>query len=77
MLNEQPATSGTKPPSPKLVPLAGSPGAVTPLELEGDSYLTAGTNGKQERMTVEAIIREEAARRGDLSPCHQISVSGA
>jgi len=73
MLNSQPAGNGEKPPSPKLVPLAGSPGAVTPLELEGDSYLTAGATGAQ----VDAILREEATRRGDMSPRRQINAGGA
>jgi len=60
---------GKKPLSPKLAPLVGSPGPVTPLELDGESYLTAGTSGKKAHLgSVDAIIREEAKRRGDLSP---------
>ena len=62
---------GEKPASPRLVPL-GSPGPVTPLELEGgEGYLVAGakSSGKVvvaggEADFVEKIIREEAARRG-------------
>lgn len=57
-----------KPTSPRLEPL-GSPGPVTPLELEGDGgYLMAGSRyaeegekGRQE--LVEKLIREEAGRR--------------
>ncbi|KAF1815288.1 hypothetical protein P152DRAFT_470740 [Eremomyces bilateralis CBS 781.70] len=41
-----------RPVSPKLVPLAGSPGPVTPLELEGEmkggDYLSAGTRREGE-----------------------------
>jgi hypothetical protein len=68
-----PAQGGnkTKPPSPKLMPLAGSPGAVTPLELEGENYLAAGNASQQERMAMEAMMREEAQRRGELSPRRQ------
>nr|GFD56259.1 hypothetical protein [Tanacetum cinerariifolium] len=57
-----------RPTSPRLDPLA-SPGAVTPLELEGtDSYLTAGVSPQEAASHVERLIREEASRRGDLSP---------
>ncbi|KAF2670278.1 hypothetical protein BT63DRAFT_413019 [Microthyrium microscopicum] len=63
------AVGGKKPPSPKLVPLAGSPGAVTPLELEGENYLTAGGG------SLEAIIREEARRGGDISPRRPMSTA--
>ena len=57
-----------KPLSPKLEPL-GSPGPVTPLELEGDGgYLVAGARhggdeqkGREE--LVEKLIREEARRQ--------------
>ena len=63
------------PQSPRLVPL-GSPGPVTPLELEADEgYLVAGArNGGdaavQSEELVEKLIREEAARRpsGNHSP---------
>lgn len=47
----------------------GSPGPVTPLELEGDGgYLVAGARGSgQEAFSsnelIEKLIREEAARR--------------
>lgn len=58
-----------KPMSPRLEPL-GSPGPVTPLELEGDGgYLVAGARhsgsdedkGREE--LVDQLIREEARRR--------------
>lgn len=53
------------PASPRLVPL-GSPGPVTPLELESDGYLVAGAQraGKDavsSNELVEELIREEAA----------------
>lgn len=65
-----------RPISPRLDPLA-SPGAVTPLELEGtDSYLTAGVNPQEAASHVERLIREEASRRGDLSPGRTTSVGG-
>lgn len=67
---------GVRPTSPRLDPLA-SPGAVTPLELEGtDSYLTAGVNPQEAASHVERLIREEATRRGDLSPGRTASVGG-
>lgn len=60
---------GDKPTSPKLAPL-GSPGPVTPLELEGDGgYLVAGarSSGKDASSgpdeLIESLIREEARRR--------------
>lgn len=63
-----------KPVSPRLLP-AGSPGPVTPLELEAEQaggYLLAGRssgpNDQTQREYVEKLIREEAARRGELSP---------
>lgn len=63
-----------KPPSPKLLPL-GSPGIVTPLELEGDGYLSAGVSGSQkERFSVDTYIQKEATRRGDASPRHRTAV---
>lgn len=55
-----------KPTSPRLIPL-GSPGPVTPLELEGDGYLTAGTTTKDAASHVDNLIREEARRRGEMS----------
>lgn len=65
-----------KPTSPRLDPLA-SPGAVTPLELEGtDGYLTAGVHPQEAASHVERVIREEASRRGDLSPGRTTSVGG-
>ncbi|KAF2102649.1 hypothetical protein NA57DRAFT_52208 [Rhizodiscina lignyota] len=63
----------SRPISPRLAP-AGSPGPVTPLELENEGgYLMAGghspgTNEQAQREYVEKLIREEAARRGDISP---------
>lgn len=60
--------SNKKPVSPKLAPLAGSPGPVTPLELDGESYLTAGANGSKSPLSVDAIIAQESKRRGELSP---------
>jgi hypothetical protein len=60
-----------KPTSPRLMPLAGSPGPVTPLELEADNYLTAGsgaTSNVSQSEYVDHLIREEAARRADSSP---------
>jgi len=65
-----------RPTSPRLDPLA-SPGAVTPLELEGtDSYLTAGVNPQEAASHVERLIREEASRRDDLSSGRTASVGG-
>ena len=56
------------PASPRLVPV-GSPGPVTPLELESDDgYLAAGSRsggkeGVSSNELVEKLIREEASRR--------------
>jgi len=58
----------TKPASPKLAPLAGSPGPVTPLELDGESYLTAGGTGSKSPLSVDTIIAKESKRRGEMSP---------
>jgi hypothetical protein len=60
--------NGKKPESPKLMPLTGSPGPVTPLELEGESYISAGASGNKSPLSVEALIQEEGKRCGDLSP---------
>lgn len=69
-------TLSAKPTSPRLDPLA-SPGAVTPLELEGtDGYLTAGVNAQEAASHVERMIRQEASRRGDISPGRATSVGG-
>ena len=63
-----------KPDSPKLQPLAGSPGPVTPLELEGakeGGYLMVGagvsgaTSSDAQKDYVDRLIRKE---RGELSP---------
>lgn len=64
---------GDKPTSPRLVPL-GSPGPVTPLELEGEEgYLVAGARGAGHETAapdelVDRLIREEARRRTSRSP---------
>ncbi|KAF2185685.1 hypothetical protein K469DRAFT_575350 [Zopfia rhizophila CBS 207.26] len=64
------------PTSPRLVPM-GSPGPVTPLELEGaDGYLMAGANTTDAVSHVDKLIREEARRRGDISPGRPTSVGG-
>jgi hypothetical protein len=61
-----------KPVSPRLAPL-GSPGPVTPLELEGEEgYLlagarSAGQEGASPDEIVERLIREEARRRSQAS----------
>jgi hypothetical protein len=68
MTNISNTTNGKKPDSPKLMPLTGSPGPVTPLELEGESYLSAGASGNKSPLSIEALIREEAKRHGDMSP---------
>lgn len=57
-----------KPLSPRLAPL-GSPGPVTPLELEGEEgYMVAGAKREGgvggEVELVESLIRDEARRRG-------------
>ncbi|KAF2648124.1 hypothetical protein K491DRAFT_613377 [Lophiostoma macrostomum CBS 122681] len=65
-----------KPTSPRLIPL-GSPGPVTPLELEGaEGYLTAGVNTHDAQAHVDKLIRDEARRRGDVSPGRPTSVGG-
>lgn len=67
-------SASTRPDSPRLIP-AGSPGPVTPLELENGAaggYLMAGASPTAseaaQRDFVEKLIREEAARRGEISP---------
>ena len=59
--------NGKKPSSPKLVPLAGSPGPVTPLELEGENYLSAGSSNANNSPSVDAILHEDSKRRMDPS----------
>ncbi|KAL1864162.1 hypothetical protein VTK73DRAFT_6122 [Phialemonium thermophilum] len=62
---------GHKPISPRLLPL-GSPGPVTPIDLEGggDSYLTgarditAAAESRRERSEVALFIRTDEERRG-------------
>ena len=64
-----PWASAAKPTSPTLEPL-GSPGPVTPFELEGDGYLMAGTHSpsKKNPEYIDKLIRNEVARsKGDLS----------
>ncbi|PVI04744.1 hypothetical protein DM02DRAFT_639852 [Periconia macrospinosa] len=78
LANASRQTRGTiaKPTSPRLNPL-DSPGPVTPMELEGaDGYLTAGLKVKDANNHVDQLIREEARRRGDLSPGRTTSVGG-
>ncbi|KAF2250841.1 hypothetical protein BU26DRAFT_562808 [Trematosphaeria pertusa] len=66
-----------KPTSPRLIPLE-SPGPVTPMDLEGaaDGYLTAGVNTNDAASHVDKLIREEALRRGEISPGRTTSVGG-
>ncbi|KAF1962266.1 hypothetical protein CC80DRAFT_512524 [Byssothecium circinans] len=65
-----------KPTSPRLSPLE-SPGPVTPMELEGaDGYLTAHMKSNDAASHVDKLIREEARRRGDISPGRVTSVGG-
>jgi hypothetical protein len=68
----RPATwqsTSVKPASPRLAPCA-SPGAVTPLELEGENYFVAGSTSSNKKQSdyVEKVIRDEAARLGDIQP---------
>ncbi|KAF2643910.1 hypothetical protein P280DRAFT_477354 [Massarina eburnea CBS 473.64] len=65
-----------KPTSPRLNPLE-SPGPVTPMELEGaDGYLTARMGSSDASSHVDKLIREEARRRGEISPGRVTSVGG-
>ena len=77
--NRQARNAATKPTSPRLNPL-DSPGPVTPMELEGaDGYLTAGLRASHvsdANSHVDQLIREEAHRRGDISPGRATSVGG-
>ncbi|KAF2278811.1 uncharacterized protein EI97DRAFT_371843 [Westerdykella ornata] len=67
----------TRPTSPRLMPLNGSPGPVTPLELEGtDGYLTAGISTSDAASHVDTLIKEEALRRGDASPGRSTTAGG-
>jgi len=70
---------GPKPTSPRLIP-TGSPGPVTPLELEGqDGYLMAGSSASEstsQSELVDKLIREEAKRRGEIPPSQPTSVGG-
>lgn len=57
--------SSQKPTSPRLRPLAGSPGPVTPLELEADNYLAVGSGSldpEAQEEYVDNIIREQSSR---------------
>ncbi|KAK8173532.1 hypothetical protein IWX90DRAFT_144335 [Phyllosticta citrichinensis] len=65
---------GNRPMSPRLNPL-GSPGPVTPLELEGSNgdYLLAGASTPSAsdaacNELVEKLMLEEAKRAGSISP---------
>ncbi|ORY14445.1 hypothetical protein BCR34DRAFT_623363 [Clohesyomyces aquaticus] len=65
-----------RPTSPRLIPM-GSPGPVTPLELEEqDSYLTTGVNTDEAAAHVDKLIHEEALRRGETSPGRPTPVAG-
>jgi hypothetical protein len=67
---------GAHPTSPRLIPM-GSPGPVTPLELEtAESYLTAGVATTDAASHVDKLIHEEARRRGETSPGVPTSVGG-
>ncbi|KAF2201652.1 hypothetical protein GQ43DRAFT_471606 [Delitschia confertaspora ATCC 74209] len=69
-------TSTPRPTSPRLCP-TGSPGPVTPLELEGaGGYLAVGINPNDAASHVDKLIRNEAQRRGELSPKRTISSGG-
>jgi hypothetical protein len=64
------------PSSPRLNPL-DSPGPVTPMELEGaGGYLTAGVPANDAAAHVDKLIREEARRRGDISPARATAIAG-
>ena len=66
----------TKPTSPRLCP-TGSPGPVTPLELEdADNYITAGVTTNDAASHVDKLILEEAKRRGELANQRPTSVGG-
>ncbi|TID18519.1 Arginine permease [Venturia nashicola] len=58
--------SSQKPTSPpRLRPMDGSPGPVTPLELEADNYLAVGSgslNPTAQAEYVDKLIREQSAR---------------
>lgn len=59
-------STSIKPASPRLQP-AASPGAVTPLELEGENYLVAGSSSPSEKQPdyIDKLIQDEAVRRDD------------
>ncbi|KAL0253025.1 hypothetical protein SLS55_010475 [Diplodia seriata] len=72
--------TGSKPASPRLNPL-GSPGPVTPLELEGQGgdYLTAGAKAAgnlcdSRNDLVEKLLHDEVRRVGQMSPSRPTSV---
>ncbi|OCK80571.1 hypothetical protein K432DRAFT_404589 [Lepidopterella palustris CBS 459.81] len=76
LVANNPKTSRPRPTSPRLLP-TGSPGPVTPLELEGqDGYLMAGVSTNDAASHVDKLIREEATRRGELSPSRSTPVGG-
>ena len=66
-----------QPTSPRLAPMGSPGGGVTPLELAGtEGYLTAGVNTNDAVSHVDNLIREEARRRGELSPGRPTSCGG-
>ena len=55
--------AGARPTSPRLIPL-GSPGPVTPFELETEGgYLIAGVRADDAAAYVDQLLRVEAQRR--------------
>lgn len=72
--------SREEPDSPRLVPL-GSPGPVTPLELEGqEGYLVAGARAagqndiaSRSKELVEKLIEQEALRNSEFTRSSQSS----
>jgi hypothetical protein len=70
--------AAAKPTSPRLLPLVGSPGPVTPLELADGAggYLTAGMKATDAASHVDNLIRKEARRRGEVSPALATPAAG-
>lgn len=67
---------GPKPSSPRLHPL-GSPGPVTPLELEEtNDYFMTGVNNNDAASHVDKLIRKEAQRRRESSPSNRSTLVG-
>jgi hypothetical protein len=70
-----------KPVSPRLRPV-GSPGPVTPMSLEGESYLSLGSSGRgmdmdAESSTVEKGTRDKSEPRTDGSCSSPLELSAA